>query len=98
MQCSYCSFVLTRDVPTVHTDGCCVEPYPIITYELVLARAARPYFNGIILPLILSTCAGFLAFITHPHAGERVGLGITVLLVIGVIYSIADALMPKARS
>ena len=93
-------FALTT-IATNHYEffySCCVEPYPIISYELALTRAARPYFNGIILPLILSTCAGFVAFITNPHAGERIGLGITVLLVIGVIYSIADAILPKARS
>jgi hypothetical protein len=24
--------------------SCCVEPYPVISYELAFARAARPYF------------------------------------------------------
>ena len=81
----------------VYKYGCCPEPYPLISFHLVLERASLPYFNGIILPLILSTAAGFLAFVTNPSAGERIGLGITVILVIGVIYTVADALMPKSN-
>ena len=90
-------------LPKVETDhyafkyGCCPEPYPLIGFNLVLERASLPYFNGIIVPLILCTSAGFLSFVTNPSAGERIGLGITVILVIGVIYTVADALMPKSN-
>ena len=41
---------------------------------------ALTYFSGIILPLTLVTAAGFLAFFVNPDSGERIGLGITVLL------------------
>ena len=88
-----------RKVVTDHYSffyGCCPEPYPLITYKLKLKRAPLPYFNGLLLPLILSTFAGFFAFLINPNAGERIGLGITIVLLEGVLYSIAMDLLPKS--
>lgn len=65
-----------------HYYSCCPEPYPLITYKLRLRRTPLPYFNGIVLPLILTTISGFFAFFINPKAGERIGLGITVLLTV----------------
>ena len=74
---------------------CCPEPYPLVLFTLVLRRESLTYFQGIILPLIFATSAGFLAFLTNPHASERITLGITVLLVTGVIYLVAVDMTPK---
>ena len=61
--------------------GVSTTPYPTLVFTIYLERAASvTYFSGIILPMIMSTFVGFLAFITNPAAGERVGLGVTVLL------------------
>ena len=53
------------------------------------------YFNGLILPLILTTLTGFFAFFINPAAGERIGLGVTILLMMVVFYSTAMDLLPK---
>ena len=58
---------------------------------------ACSYFAGIVLPLVLATFAGFLAFITNPDSGERIGLGISVLLVTAVLYLVAVEVLPKSR-
>ena len=90
-------FVLT-DVLTEHYNfyySCCPEPYPTIAITLKLQRESLTFVNGIIIPMIVSTTAGFLAYFTNPQAGERIGLGITVLLVLGVLYLVATEEMPK---
>jgi hypothetical protein len=69
--------------PGEHGDtfyGCCVEPYPTISYSFKVRRHARTYVSGILLPMVLATYAGFLAFAANPDSGERIGLGITVML------------------
>ena len=77
--------------------SCCPEPYPYLSYTLHLGRHPLTYFNGIIMPMVVTTYAGFLSFFMNPMAGERIGLNITVLLVIGVFYLIAVEMMPKSR-
>ena len=85
-------------VNTVHSVfyyACCVEPYPSLTYEFVLRRQSLTYIGGIMMPLILVTVAGFLTFILNPDSGERVGLGMTILLTDAAIYLVASELVPK---
>ena len=53
------------EVRSEHGDtfyGCCVEPYPTISYSFKVRRHARTYVSGILLPMVLATYAGFLAF------------------------------------
>ena len=88
-----------KEVVTDHYSfyySCCPEPYPLITFTLKIQRQVLTYFAGIVLPLVLATMAGFLAFITNPHAGERIGLGISVMLVTGVLYLVAVDVLPKS--
>ena len=57
------------EVRTAAVDGfydCCPEPYPIIKYNY-----------GLVVPMILTTLAGFLAFVANPQSGERISLGAT---------------------
>merc|ERR1712196_571919 len=55
---------------------------------------ALAYISGIVLSLILVTITGFLAFIVNPNAGERIGLGITVMLTNAAIYLVASDEVP----
>jgi hypothetical protein len=50
------------------------------------------------LPMILSTFAGFFAFVTNPASGERLGLGITVMLTNAAIYIVAFEIIPKGAA
>ena len=45
--------------------------------------------------MILSTFAGFFAFVANPSSGERLGLGITVMLTNAAIYIVAFEVLPK---
>ncbi|KAH8081598.1 neuronal acetylcholine receptor subunit alpha-10 [Aureococcus anophagefferens] len=61
-------------------------------YDLVeVRRHARTYVSGILLPMVLATYAGFLAFAANPDSGERIGLGITA-----AIYIVAFEVLPKS--
>jgi len=75
--------------------SCCNEPYPVITFEMSVRRHPTTYFYGILLPMILTTLAGFLAFAANPDSGERIGLGITCLLTSAAIYIVAFEVLPK---
>ena len=85
-------------VKTRHCDfyyECCPEPYPIIIYSLELLRHPNAYVGGMILPLILTTYIGFLAFLLNPDAGERVSLGVTIVLAQVCVYFVAADALPN---
>ena len=75
--------------------SCCPEVWPQITYALTLERVSLTYVTGILVPLFLVTYAGFFAFTTNPKSGERIGLGMTVMLTTAVIYLVASEVLPK---
>ena len=70
--------------------SCCPVPFPTIEFEFEMHREALTYISGIFLPILLVTYAGFLAFWMNPGGGERIGLGITVLLTDAAIYLVAE--------
>merc|ERR1719149_132407 len=69
---------------------CCPEPYPILSFTFVIRRQPLMYTCGIILPMVLVTCMGFLAFMLNPSSGERIGLSITVMLTTVAVYLVAN--------
>ena len=73
------------------------EPYPIITYTFVLRRMPLPYIVGIVVPLVLTTLAGFGTFLVNPDSGERLGLGVTVILATAAIFIVAADDIPRTR-
>jgi len=87
-------------VRTTHKEtyySCCIHPYATIEFSLEMQRVAVTYLWGIILPLVLTTLAGFGAFIVNPDAGERIGLGVTIILATAAIYIVADSALPKSK-
>ena len=67
--------VRTAAVDTVF--GCCPEPYPTLKYKFRMRRHSETYNYGLVVPMILTTLAGFLAFVANPQSGERISLGAT---------------------
>jgi len=74
--------------------ACCPEPYPILSFTFVIRRQPLMYTCGIILPMVLVTCMGFLAFMLNPSSGERIGLSITVMLTTVAVYLVANEAIP----
>ncbi|KAG8137161.1 hypothetical protein E2320_005691, partial [Naja naja] len=71
----------TRNVITY---GCCSEPYPDVTYTLLLRRRASFYVFNLLLPCIMISFLAPLGFYLPADSGEKVSLGVTVLLALTV--------------
>lgn len=77
--------------------GCCVEPYPDVTFYINIKRKPLFYVVNIITPTLLITCLGILGFMLPCESGEKVSLEITVMLALAVFQLlVADKLPPSA--
>nr|XP_005886716.1 PREDICTED: neuronal acetylcholine receptor subunit alpha-10 [Bos mutus] len=82
----------------VLTYGCCSEPYPDVTFTLLLRRRAAAYVCNLLLPCVLISLLAPLAFHLPADSGEKVSLGVTVLLALTVFQLILAESMPPAES
>ncbi|XP_075357723.1 neuronal acetylcholine receptor subunit alpha-10 [Mycteria americana] len=85
----------TRNVVTY---GCCSEPYPDITYTLLLRRRASFYIFNLLLPCIMVSFLAPLGFYLPADSGEKVSLGVTVLLALTVFQLLVAESMPPSES
>ncbi|CAG0886492.1 unnamed protein product [Cyprideis torosa] len=74
--------------------SCCVEPYPDITYTIILRRRPLFYVFNLILPCVLITGVALLSFYMPSDSGEKVTLGITTLLSMTVFLMVIGESMP----
>ncbi|XP_013417362.1 neuronal acetylcholine receptor subunit alpha-10-like [Lingula anatina] len=96
------SFVLNGawellDVPvrrTVTVYGCCPEPYPDVTFYLVLCRKPLFYVYNLVLPCILILVMTAVSFKLPVESGEKVSFGITVVLALMVFLQIVASETP----
>ncbi|EDO38722.1 predicted protein, partial [Nematostella vectensis] len=63
---------------------CCPEPYPDLTYTIILRRKSMFYFVNMIAPCFLITALTLLSFYLPSESGERLTLVITNLLALTV--------------
>ncbi|XP_054039909.1 neuronal acetylcholine receptor subunit alpha-10-like [Rissa tridactyla] len=83
----------TRNVITY---GCCSEPYPDVTYTLLLCRRASFYIFSLLLPCIMVSFLAPLGFYLPADSGEKVSLGVTVLLALTVFQLlVAESMQPS---
>lgn len=82
----------------VLTYGCCSEPYPDVTFTLLLHRRAAAYVCNLLLPCVLISLLAPLAFHLPADSGEKVSLGVTVLLALTVFQLLLAESMPPAES
>ncbi|KAF1586681.1 Neuronal acetylcholine receptor subunit alpha-10, partial [Eudyptes moseleyi] len=85
----------TRNVVTY---GCCSEPYPDITYTLLLRRRASFYIFNLLLPCVMVSFLAPLGFYLPADSGEKVSLGVTVLLALTVFQLLVAESMPPSES
>ncbi|NXG51485.1 ACH10 protein, partial [Psilopogon haemacephalus] len=78
--------------------GCCSEPYPDVTYTLLLRRRASFYLCNLLLPCLLVSFLAPLGFYLPAGSGEKVSLGVTVLLALTVFQLLVAESMPPAES
>ena len=71
---------------------------PIIHYHIAFKRRSRFYVFNLLIPCILVTIVAMLSFVIPPDSGEKVGLGVTVLLsMIVFLLIVTDQLPPTTE-
>lgn len=73
---------------------CCNEPYPDVTFYIVMRRRTLYYLFNIIFPCLWLTVLSLLGFWLPPDSGEKITLGITVLLAFSVFMLLIAESMP----
>lgn len=63
---------------------CCPEPFPDVTFYIHIRRRTTYYIYNVIIPSIMLSSLALLGFWLHPDGGEKVTLGLTVLLALSV--------------
>ncbi|XP_018024328.1 neuronal acetylcholine receptor subunit alpha-10 [Hyalella azteca] len=86
-------------VRTVAIYSCCPEPYPDITYTILLRRRPMFYVFNLILPCLLINGIALLVFYVPSESGEKVTLGISALLSMTVfLITIRESLPPTEKT
>lgn len=82
----------------VITYGCCSEPYPDVTYTLLLRRRASFYVFNLLVPCVMISFLAPLGFYLPADSGEKVSLGVTVLLALTVFQLLVAESMPPSEN
>ncbi|XP_021375383.1 acetylcholine receptor subunit alpha-like [Mizuhopecten yessoensis] len=73
---------------------CCIEPFPDVTFTVIMRRRTLYYLFNIIFPCLWLTILSLLGFWLPPDSGEKITLGITVLLAFSVFMLLIAENMP----
>ncbi|XP_077989123.1 neuronal acetylcholine receptor subunit alpha-7-like [Glandiceps talaboti] len=73
---------------------CCPEPYPDITFIIHIRRRTLYYGFNLIIPCALMTLMAVVGFTLPPESGEKITLGITILLSMTVFLLLIAETMP----
>ncbi|XP_050402297.1 neuronal acetylcholine receptor subunit alpha-10 isoform X2 [Patella vulgata] len=74
--------------------ACCKEPYPDVRFTIIIRRRTLYYLFNIIFPCLWLTILSLLGFWLPPDSGEKITLGITVLLAFSVFMLLIAESMP----
>ena len=74
---------------------CCPEPYPFVTYNFIIKRRVLYYMFNIVFPCLWLAILSVMTFWLPPDSGEKITLGITVLLAFSVFMLLVAESMPK---
>ncbi|XP_073468367.1 neuronal acetylcholine receptor subunit alpha-9 [Aquarana catesbeiana] len=85
-------------VKNVITYGCCSEPYPDITFTLILKRRSSFYIFNLLIPCLMISFLAPLGFYLPADSGEKVSLGVTVLLALTVFQLMVAESMPPSEN
>ncbi|KAH9519807.1 Neuronal acetylcholine receptor subunit alpha-10 [Bulinus truncatus] len=75
--------------------ACCVEPFPDVTFIMQLRRRTIYYFMNIIIPCIILSFLCLGGFLLPSQSGEKITLGLSVLLTITVFMLMVADKMPQ---
>ncbi|XP_015235040.1 neuronal acetylcholine receptor subunit alpha-10a [Cyprinodon tularosa] len=78
--------------------GCCADPYPDVTYTLMLQRRASFYVFNLLIPCVMISFLAPLGFYLPADSGEKVSLGVTVMLALTVFQLLVAEIMPPSEN
>ncbi|EDO45735.1 predicted protein, partial [Nematostella vectensis] len=73
---------------------CCPEPYPYLTYDIIIRRRTMYYILNFLTPCVLMSALTVLGFFLPVESGERMNVGVTVLLSLTVILLLLAEELP----
>jgi len=73
---------------------CCPEPYLDITFIIKIRRRTIYYFFNLIVPCVLIASMAVLGFTLPPDSGEKLSLGVTILLSLTIFLNTVSAIIP----
>merc|ERR1711953_12501 len=73
---------------------CCPEPYLDITFTIKIRRRTMYYFYNLIVPCLLISSMAVLGFTLPPDSGEKLSLGVTILLSLTIFLNTVSAIIP----
>ncbi|KAL9986938.1 hypothetical protein ACROYT_G001156 [Oculina patagonica] len=77
---------------------CCPHPYVYLTYDIHIKRRSLYYVLNCFMPCLIMMALTILSFYLPSETGERMGVGITVLLSLSIIQLIlSDSLPPTSE-
>uniref|UniRef100_A0A1I8AR31 Neur_chan_LBD domain-containing protein n=1 Tax=Steinernema glaseri TaxID=37863 RepID=A0A1I8AR31_9BILA len=74
---------------------CCPEPYPDVTFFIHIRRKTLYYLYNVVFPCMMMSVLTLLVFFLPPDSGEKIALGITVLLAFSVFVLAIAEKMPE---
>ncbi|XP_059169119.1 neuronal acetylcholine receptor subunit alpha-10-like isoform X2 [Physella acuta] len=77
---------------------CCPEPFPDVTFTIHLRRRTLYYTHNVIIPCVMLSTLTLLVFWMSPDSGEKVTLGLTVLLAFSVFMLLIAENMPATSN
>ncbi|XP_013380809.1 neuronal acetylcholine receptor subunit alpha-9 [Lingula anatina] len=83
--------------PAIRTStvyGCCPEPYPDVTFYLIMCRKPLYYLYNLILPCIVVLSMTAVSFYLPVESGEKVSFGVTAVLAMMVFLQLVSDLTP----
>ncbi|XP_065200624.1 neuronal acetylcholine receptor subunit alpha-7 isoform X10 [Planococcus citri] len=75
--------------------ACCPEPYVDITFIVQIRRRTLYYFFNLIVPCVLISSMALLGFTLPPDSGEKLTLGVTILLSLTVFLNLVAETLPQ---
>ncbi|CAI9742500.1 neuronal acetylcholine receptor subunit alpha-10-like [Octopus vulgaris] len=75
--------------------ACCTEPFPDVTFYVHLRRRIKYYMMNLIIPCIILSILCLAGFLLPPESGEKVTLGLSVLLTLTVFMLMVADKMPQ---
>lgn len=87
------------DVPAYYNDfyyDCCAEPFPTITFKIVIRRKMLFYLVNLILPVALMTFMTVSVFYLPSDSNEKVTLSISILTSLIVFFLLMLEIIPAS--